>query len=308
MKKLIIAALLLTSTIAHANTPTEVVVLFPPGGVNDVVGRAVTESFKKNNINTITVNKPGADGIIGIDYTLKNKTDSLVVANAGSLVFNRITKKSLPYDVDRDFNLVVPVAMVPSSIVVSMKSGITNMDQFIRAAQTRQLNCGLTNQGTTLAFKAALKKLNIEKNVAVIPYKGTSQVTVDLLSGQLDCIMEPISSFVQHHTAVKAIIIANTSDRAYEQMPQIPLLSKWIPGFKFESWFGLALPKTMKADKQKIYTEVLNKLSADVDYVSTINNAGMMVVRPSADPVKWYRDEYNKWEAVRQSLNIEKID
>lgn len=309
MKKLLLSVLMLLSSAVHANTPVEVVVMFPPGGVNDTVGRAVAEYLKANNIpEAIVINKPGGDGVIGIDYALKSKGDAMVVANAGAFVFNRIVKKSLPYDVDRDFNLVVPIATVPSSIVVSVKSGINNMDEFIKAAQTRPLNCGLTNQGTTLAFRAMLKRLNIEKNVAIVPYKGTSQVSVDLLSGQIDCIMEPISSFVQAHNTGKALIIANTSDRPYEAVKEVPLLSRWVPGFKFESWFGIALPQAMPAERRQLYTRLLNQISNNAEYARMITGAGMTVAKPSADPVKWYRDEYNKWEAVRQNLGIEKVD
>ena len=309
MKKLLLSVLMLLSATVYANTTTEVVVMFPPGGVNDVVGRAVAEYLKANNIpEVIVVNRPGGDGIIGIEYALKNKNDTMVVANAGAFVFNRIVKKSLPYNVDRDFNLVVPVATVPSSIVMSTKSGITNMDEFIRAAQTRPLNCGLTNQGTTLAFRAILKRLNIEKNVAIIPYKGTSQVFVDLLGGQIDCIMEPISSFVQAHNTGKAVIIANTSDRPYEAVKEVPLLSRWVPGFKFESWFGIALPQNMPAERKKLYTSLLNQISSNFEFNRAIVGAGMTVAKPSADPVKWYKDEYNKWEAVRHNLGLAKID
>lgn len=308
MKKLLFSLLISLSTLVHANN-TEVVVLFPPGGVNDIVGRAVADYFKANRISdAIVVNKPGGDGVIGIDYVSKSKNDAMFVGNAGALVFNRIVKKSVPYDIERDFNLVVPVATVPSSIVVSTKSGITNMDEFIKAAQTRPLNCGLTNQGTTLAFRSLLKRLNIEKNVAIIPYKGTSQVSVDLLGGQIDCIMEPISSFVQAHNTGKAIIIANASDRVYEPVKQVPLLSRWVPGFKFESWFGIAIPQSMSADKKQLYIGLLNRVNDDPEYIRTITGAGMTVAKPSADPVRWYRDEYNKWEAVRQNLGIEKVD
>jgi tripartite-type tricarboxylate transporter receptor subunit TctC len=292
----------------QAKDVTEVVVLFTPGGVNDIVGRGVSEYLNSNSARkAVVINKPGADGVIGVTYALSNRNDALVVANAGTFVFNRVTKNKIPYDVDRDFSLVVPIAIVPSSLVTSTKSKITTMEEFISAAKSRPLNCGVTNSATTLALKTLLASLGLN-NVGVIPYKGTAQALTDLLSGQIDCTLEPVSSFVQAHESGQARIIATAGDRPYERVKSVPLLNKYVPGFKFQSWFGIAIPNSMPADRKAQYIQLLQALPADLEFNKTITNAGMTVVRPSADPKKWYNDEYNKWESIRQTLGIEKVD
>jgi tripartite-type tricarboxylate transporter receptor subunit TctC len=293
---------------AQAKEITEVVVLFTPGGVNDIVGRGVSEYLNSNsNHETVVMNKPGGDGIIGVNYALSNRNDTLVVANAGTFVFNRVTKNKIPYDVDRDFSLVVPIAIVPSSLITSAKSKITTMEEFISAAKSQPLNCGVTNSATALALKTLLASLGLT-NVGVIPYKGTAQALTDLLGGQIDCTMEPVSSFVQAHESGKAYIIATAGDRPYERVKSVPLLNRYVPGFKFQSWFGIAIPTSMPSDRRDQYIQLLQKLPADLEFNKTITGAGMTVVRPSADPRKWYNDEYRRWENIREKLNIPKND
>lgn len=302
IKFLLVASCLFNS--AWANKETEVVVLFTPGGVNDIVGRAVSEYFIKNKLESVVVNRPGGDGIIGIQYA-QSRPNAVFVANAGSTVFNRVLKQRLPYDMEKDFSLVVPIASVPSSLIVNSQSRIKNMSEFITTAKTRNLNCGTSNKGTEMALRTLLKSLDLP-NVAVIPYKSTSQIMTDLLGGTIDCTMEPISSFVQHHESGKVIIIANASDRPYAKLKNIPFVSQWVPNFKFESWFGIAIPNTQDKSRRDQYVKLLSVIDKDPDYVKTITDAGMMVNTPSARPEEWYGREYIKWEAIRHRLNIDK--
>ena len=289
---------------SYANKETEVVVLFTPGGVNDVVGRSVAEYLTKNKLESIVVNKPGGDGIIGIQYA-QSRPNSMFVANAGSTVFNRVLKQKLPYDMEKDFSLVVPIASVPSSLIVNAQSKIKNMDEFIAVAKTKNLNCGTSNKGTEMALRTLLVNLDLP-NVAVVPYKSTSQIMVDLLGGQIDCTMEPISSFVQHHESGKVIVIGNASDKVYTKLKDVPFLSKWVPNFKFESWFGIAVPNTVEQSRREQYIKLLSSIDKDPDFVKSITDAGMQVNTPSKNPADWYGREYIKWEATRHRLNISK--
>lgn len=286
----------------HAST--EVVVLFTPGGVNDVVGRSVAEYLTKNKLESVVINRPGGDGIIGIQYA-QSRPNSMFVANAGSLVFNRVLKQKLPYDVEKDFSLVVPIASVPSSLIVNSQSKIKDMQEFIAVAKTRNLNCGTSNKGTEMALRTLLVSLDLP-NVVVVPYKSTSQIMVDLLGGQIDCTMEPISSFVQHHESGKVIVIGNASDKVYAKLKDVPFLSKWVPNFKFESWFGIAVPNTVEQSRREQYIKLLSSIDKDPDFVKSITDAGMQVNTPSKNPADWYGREYIKWEATRHRLNIPK--
>jgi len=305
MKKLIMSLLLFSlCNASYANKETEVVVLFTPGGVNDVVGRSVAEYLTKNKLESIVVNKPGGDGIIGIQYA-QSRPNSMFVANAGSTVFNRVLKQKLPYDMEKDFSLVVPIASVPSSLIVNAQSKIKNMDEFIAVAKTKNLNCGTSNKGTEMALRTLLVNLDLP-NVAVVPYKSTSQIMVDLLGGQIDCTMEPISSFVQHHESGKVIVIGNASDKVYTKLKDVPFLSKWVPNFKFESWFGIAVPNTVEQSRREQYIKLLSSIDKDLDFVKSITDAGMQVNTPSKNPADWYGREYIKWEATRHRLNISK--
>jgi tripartite-type tricarboxylate transporter receptor subunit TctC len=206
---------------------------------------------------------------------------------------------------EKDFSLVVPIASVPSSLIVNAQSKIKNMDEFIAVAKTKNLNCGTSNKGTEMALRTLLVNLDLP-NVAVVPYKSTSQIMVDLLGGQIDCTMEPISSFVQHHESGKVIVIGNASDKVYTKLKDVPFLSKWVPNFKFESWFGIAVPNTVEQSRREQYIKLLSSIDKDPDFVKSITDAGMQVNTPSKNPADWYGREYIKWEATRHRLNISK--
>lgn len=301
-------SLLLTS-LAYAIGPIEIVVSAAPGGPLDVVSRAVATYFVKEGVkDTIVISKPGGDAIIAVQYALDRKNDIILGANAGPFVFNPIIKKKLPYNANKDFDFVVPMVMVPSSLIVSNQSKIQNFTDFINEAKKRPLNCGVNNQGTAMALALLLNKLGIDNNVAIIMYKGTSPTKLAMLSGELDCAMDPVSSYAQEHNLQKVNIIGVSGDQPYEEVKAVPLISKYVPGYHYVSWFGMALPKTMSAESREYYKVLLNRIGTDLEYNKTISASGMVVVKPSTDPAKWLENEQQKWEDVRRRFNIEKID
>jgi tripartite-type tricarboxylate transporter receptor subunit TctC len=304
-----IAAVLIFSWAVTVNATTEIVIAFPPGGVNDVVGRAASEYLKSSGAGeSVVVNRPGGDGIIALNYALSSKNDTLTVASAGPFLFNGIVKKSWPVDVNKEFNLVVPLAVVPSGIIMSQKSGVTSLEQFIAVAKTRSLTCGITNQGTNMGLRTLLSKLKLEQNIVIVPYKGTAPAKLDLLGNHIDCLFEPISSFVQEHNANKLTVIAHGGYKTYDNLPQVALLSVTVKDFNYVNWFGIAMPKTMSAEKQQMYSKLLNAAPANLEFTRAINNAGMIVVKPSGDPSSWLNNERNKWDNNRKMLGIEKVD
>lgn len=297
--------LLAIASVAYANGPTEIVVSAPPGGPLDIVSRAVSAYFVREGVkDAVVLNKPGGDGLIA----LERKNDSIVAASPGPFVFNPIIKKKIPYDVNKDFELVVPLVIVPSSLIVSTQSKIQNVNEFVAEAKKRPLNCGVNNQGTAMALKLFLTKLNIEKNVEIIMYKGTAPTKLAVLSGELDCAMDPVSSYSQEHNLQKVNIIGVGGDQPYDAVKSVPLLSKYVPGYHYVSWFGMALPRTMSEKRRNYYKTLLNRISADLEYNQTIAASGMLVVHPTAESDKWITREQQKWNAVRKSFNIDKID
>lgn len=307
ISRLIIATAMALNSFSYVQASTEIVVLTPPGGVNDIVGRSVTEYLRTQGVDAVVVYKPGGDGAVGANYTLNSKNDALVIANAGTFIFNHISKKKLSYSPD-DFELIAPMATVPASLVVSNKIGAKSIEEFVQIARTRPLNCGVANQGTMLALRMFFSHLQIDRDIQIISYKGTSQIISDLIGGQIDCTLDPVSSYVKLHEGGKLTIIGVAEDRPNEQIKNFPMMSRYMPGFKYQSWFGVAVPIGMPREKQIYYLGLLSRITEDPEFNRAITTGGMLVSRIGIDSRKWYREEYSRWENARKNLKIEKTD
>jgi tripartite-type tricarboxylate transporter receptor subunit TctC len=247
---------------AWPTRPVKVIVGFSPGGFTDVLGRLIGQKLQERLGQPVVVeNKPGATGTIGADFVAKSKPDGYTIlmghVNSNSIAPSLYPK--LPYDVLRDFTPIELVASTPLLLVVHPSVAATDVKSFIaRAKSNPNLRFASSGQGSTQHLAAEQFMLATKITMTHIPYKGSGQAIVDLLSGQVELNFESPPNTLQHIAVGKLRALGITSAKRSPLLPDVPTIAEsGVPGFEIAQWFGIFGPAGLPKDiAQRLHAEI----------------------------------------------------
>jgi tripartite-type tricarboxylate transporter receptor subunit TctC len=242
--------------------PVRMIVGYPAGGSIDVVGRYIAQAFTESMRQQFIVdNRPGASGTIAALAVVKAPPDgyTLLVGSQASLSGAVSLIAKLPYDPVRD---VVPIALFahqPNVLIVHPSVPAYTTKQFIALAKAHpgKFSYGSSGQGSTQHLSAELFMMMTGTQLVHVPYKGGPQVTIDLLSGQLDFTFTPVPTAGPYIRGNRVRAIAVTSRRRVESLPGVPTVHESaVPNYEFGGWAGLLGPA-------KLPRELVLKLNSE---------------------------------------------
>ena len=310
MKKIIAALLLLFSVLSYADQPIEIIVPFSPGGATDVFARATQKYLitHLNNPDIFVMNKPGADGRIGARYALQKPADgsSIVVVSTGTFLYAKVLYNDLGYDYS-DFDIIAPITTSPASLIVSNKSGVNTLDEFISLSKRKKLNCGSSSSASTFVGQYLISKLKLQ-NIEIVSYKGSNQVLMDLIGGHLDCAIEPVAIYIPAIKGNLIRVIATASDHHPANLPGVPLFKETVPGFVFSNWYGMGILKNTPESKKAKLLDALRRMVNNPEFIRDIAVTNLELIQPRSSAQEYIENEYIKMTAIGQSLNIKKTD
>lgn len=295
---------------AYPAKPIRIVVPFPAGGTSDVLARLLGQKMSEKLGQSVVVeNKAGNAGNLGADFVAKSPADgyTFVLMDVGNLTISPALYK-LPFDVQKDF---VPVAMVgysPHLLVVSTKVPASNIVELVKYAKANpgKLNFAAAagiGSATHLAGVQFARRNGIQWNY--VPYKGGAQAMTDLVGGHMDVTFNGMVATYPHVKAGKLKLLAVSSAKRWDELPDVPAVSEAIPGFLTGSWQGLLAPAgTPKAVIDLIHAEVL-RITALPDVKEKLQALGAEPSRmSSADFAAWIKAELPE---MAQVVREEKI-
>ncbi len=294
---------------SYPNKPIRLIVPFPPGGVTDIMARAVaTKMSESMNTQIVIDNKAGASGALGAEMAAKSPPDGYtwLMGNISSLGINPATMAKLGYDPVNSFEPAGMVAVQPLVITVNSQLPIKTLSELVQWAKAHpgQLNYGTAGSSVQLAVEyfdslAEIKMIHI-------PYKGSAPAITDILGGQIQVLFDPFSSVYPHVASGKLRALAITTKNRSPQAPQLPtVIESGYPGYDVSSWQGIVLPAgTPKAIIQKVNQEI-NKALGTAEIKSKFDQY-------SAEPTQWspeqfgtfIREENIRWLQIAKNANI----
>ncbi|HYH42244.1 MAG TPA: tripartite tricarboxylate transporter substrate binding protein [Burkholderiales bacterium] len=244
----------------YPNRPVRIVVPFSPGGGNDIVARfaaqRMTEAFGQT---AIVDNRPGAGSTVGTDVVAKSTPDGytlLVTHNA--IAINETLYPKLPYDAERDFAQVILVGSTTNTLVVNAKVAAKSTKELIALAKSKPgaLNYSSTGAGGTSHLAMEYFKLATGTNLVHIPYKGTGPALADLVGGQVQVMISALPGTIPFIQGKRLVALATTGAKRSAFLPELPTLAEsGVPGYEFDTWYGLHAPA-------KVPKDVIAKLNA----------------------------------------------
>jgi len=291
--------------------PVKIVVPFPPGGFNDVLGRTLAQEFQKAwNQPVVVDNRPGGNTIIGSDLVAKAAPDGytlLVVALPFSVLPSLFAGK-LPFDVQRDFAPVSLAAGSPNMLVVNPSLPVNNVKELIALAKSQpgKLTYASAGNGTSNHVSAEYFKMLAGIDLLHIPYKGSAPAVTDLIGGQVNMLFDNVPNIIQHVKAGKLKALAVTSSKRSFQAPEVPTMQEaGVAEYEVNVWFGLLATGGTPPD-------VVAKLSAETVRVLNLpevrerfRTLGVEVIGSSPEQFAQHlKSEIVKWGKVVREAKI----
>ena len=236
---------------------------FPPGGVADIVARIVATPLSARLGQPVVVdNRAGAGGAIGVDAVAKAQPDGYTMGfGVSGALTSSVTLTKLPYDPTKDIAPVSVVVLNPLTLVVPASSNIENLKQFITQAKAQpgKFNYGTAGPGTAMNLAGELLKQMAGFDMTHAAYKGSSPAATDLLGGHLTAAMLDWTTAKPHVQSGRLRALAQTGSRRSDVVPDVPTMAEaGVPGYEFNSWFGLVMPAETPAPiLERVHTELV---------------------------------------------------
>jgi tripartite-type tricarboxylate transporter receptor subunit TctC len=227
---------------AYPTKPVRMLIPWPPGGANDVVGRVVAQRLTEQlGQQVIVENRGGASGVIGSDLVAKGPTDGyLFMVHSATHVANPHLYRKLPYDTLKDFTGVTPLAVQVGALVVHPSLPVKTVKEFVALGKARpgQIVYGSSGSGSFVHLAMALLNAQTNTNMIHVPFKGGGPATIALASGEIQAMTATIGSLIPHIASNRVRAVGVTSAKRVKLYPDVPAIAESVPGYEFVAWIG----------------------------------------------------------------------
>ena len=243
--------------------PIRFVIPFPPGGGNDILGRAFAERLgERLGQQWVVDNRGGASSIIGAEIVARAPADgyTLLLGTNSTLAVVPSLRRKLPYDPIKDYDPISMMSSSPYLLVVNPGFEAMSVKELIALAKSTpgQLNFASPGHGTSNHLSFEMFKMMAGIDITHIPYKGTSAMITDLLGGRVSVMLVSTASVRPHVLSGRLRALGISTAKRSPAMPEVtPIAEMGVPGYDTASWVGLMAPRGTPP-------AILARLNADI--------------------------------------------
>lgn len=288
-----------------------IVVGFAPGGFTDVLARLIGQKLQERLGQPVIVeNKAGAAGTLGADLVAKSPADgyTLLLGHSNSNSVAPALYPKLPYDVVRDFTPIIRVATTPLLLAVNSNIAAKDVQSFIALAKSKPSGLTFASSGNGSAQHLAAARFMMATHLQMthVPYKGSGQAIVDLLSGNVDLNFESPPNVLPHLKAGKLKVFAITSEKRSPLMPDVPTLAEaGVPNAEMLQWFAVLGPAGLPQPiVQKLNTEIGAILKMPEVAEKIASQGGEIIGGSSKDFADFLPKDVAAWGRLVKEANI----
>lgn len=290
--------------------PVKMIVPYPAGGGGDILARAMADVFQKNTGQPMVIeNRAGANGMIGAAACKNAPPDGYTYCLPVSdvMAINPHIYKKVPYDVERDFAVVAPIATVVLAFVANSSVPVGSLKEYAVWSQANPQKANFATWGVGSAAHLAMAQFNrsMNGNLTNVPYPGVPQMLQGTLAGDASATLlfyGPIAQFVNEGKLKPLAVLA--SER-YHALPNVPTVGE--AGFNFSPtvYYGAYAPAGTPGPILARMNQLLTAAAADPAVLKTMNSAGFapLVESAKAFSERVVRDRA-AWGPVAKSLNL----
>ena len=295
--------------------PIRLICQFPPGGLVDTVARLIAPHLQQALSQTVLVeNRPGAGGLVGTDFAARQNPDgySLLVSHASVHVYATATRNKMPFDAIADFTHMAMLVEAPMVLLVRPQSPFKTLADYVAAARVKPVRYGSSGIGSANHLFGEM--LKIEGNAPMhdhVPYQGSAPALAELLGGQIDSVLDPITTNVDQLKGGSLRALAVSTPARLPGLPDIPTFAEaGFPSLTGSQWLGMSAPKGLPAPIAQRLTALMPEILARPDIMKRLDDLQTL---PRKAPVtgaefnKLIESQINTWTAVARRAKVEVI-
>jgi tripartite-type tricarboxylate transporter receptor subunit TctC len=298
----------------YPSRPIRIIVPFAAGGAVDVLARLVGGKVSENVGQPVIIeNRPGASGLIGADVVAKSAPDGYtILQNSTGHALAPALYTTLPYDTMKDFVPVTEVVSSLSVVVIYPKLPVNTLKELIALAKAKpaSLNYGVTGLGNASNLNLEMMKRAAGIEMQAVPYKGDAPLNTDLIAGQIQIAIVPLSAAVPLVQAKQLRALALIGPARSPVLPDVPTAAEALPpGFGFVGWQGwFVAGRTPPEIVKRIQTEVA-KAVRDPTVAEGIKSLGNDPVASTPEEFGiQFRDDVAKLQKIVDEAKIPKLN
>ena len=297
---------------AWPTRPIRIIVSYAPGGVTDIIARAVAQPMGEALGQSVIVeNRPGAAGVIGTELVAAAPPDGytlLMFVDGNSMMPTAI--KSIKHDPVKSFSHVSLLGRGSLVLVAHPSLPVASLQDVIRYGKANPTALSFATPGKSgpqhLAFESIKSIAGFQAEH--IPYKGGGQAIVDVVAGQVKLGMLGMAPALPHIKAGKLKALVVTSRERSRLLPDIPTVGEsGLPNFEMAQWQGLVAPAGTPPDiVARLHAEVVKamRLPAVVEKLSAIGMDNAFSATPE-EFTQMIQRETARWPEVFRAANIQ---
>ncbi|OGA46604.1 MAG: hypothetical protein A3G24_14275 [Betaproteobacteria bacterium RIFCSPLOWO2_12_FULL_62_13] len=294
----------------YPNKPIRLVVPFSPGGGTDILARLIARKASEAWGQSIIVdNRGGAGGTIGTDIAAKSEPDGYTVLMTSiSVAYLPALRRKLPYDTGKDLDPVILVVTQPNVLVVHPSLPAKSVADLIALAKSRprEIRYGSGGSGSAPHLATEMFRANANIDLVHVPYKGGGPAMIGLMAGESHMLIFGMASLLPHVRSGKVRALAVTGSTRAKAAPELPTVAEaGLPGFEFDTWYGLLVPAKTPGVIIKKINEEFNRALAMQDVQEGLAKLGVEPLGGTQEKFATYlKAEIKKWAAVVREAKI----
>ncbi|MBI1991249.1 MAG: tripartite tricarboxylate transporter substrate binding protein [Betaproteobacteria bacterium] len=295
---------------AYPSRPIRIISIFPPGGGNDILCRAVAQKVTENLKQQVIVeNRPGANGIIGTEVAARSAPDgyTITLIPSGHAV-NASLYRKLPFDSVKDFTPITLAGSSPLVVALHPSVPVKSVKELVALARARpgQISYGTAGVGSSGHLAGALFENMTGTTLVHIPYKGMSLAVTDVIGGQVYMTFGTSLSVVPHVRSARLRALAVTGAQRSPALPDLPTVAEsGVPGYEASLWYGFVGPARLPAAiVQRLNAEIAAALAAP-EVRERLASQGVDARSSTADEfARLLVSDLERWAKVVQRLGL----
>ena len=286
---------------AYPARPVRIVVGFAAGGTGDLLVRLLGQWLSERLGQPIVVdNRPGGGGTISAEAVVRAPPDGYTLLQVGTSHVVNTTLYKLDFDLIRDIAPVAGIARAHLVMLVHPSFPASTVPEFIAHAKAHPgtVNMASAGSGSSPRLAGELFKLMTGIDLVHVPYRGGAPALSDLIAGQVQVMFSNLPA-AEYIRAGKLRALAVTTAARSDELPDVPTVGEYVPGYEASAWYGLGAPRGTPADIIEKLNRETNAALADPRIKARLAEfGGAPLIGSSANFGTLIAAETEKWGKV----------